>query len=316
MVIPLVLAILISVCINLSGQRNGDGDSKRIIALFKELNKSTDWRLADTVRLNFRTYHPQGMVKIGDSYYLSSVEQIEPPERIDHPENGYDRTPGRGIGHLFHFNQTGDLVSQTVLGEGDMYHPGGIDYDGKSLWVPVAEYRPDSRSIIYRVDPINLKRVEVFRFHDHIGGIVHNTTSNMLCGVSWGSRRFYTWALDSGNGSPDLSAIPRYEVKLNGNHYVDYQDCHYLTDRFMICSGLNQYTIPEVGTIAFGGVDLVDLELLIAVHQIPVVNRIKPDLVMSNNPFFVELHGDYLRFYFVPEDDESTLYQFDAINPE
>ena len=32
-----------------------------------------------------------------------------------------------------------------------MYHPGGIDYDGRHIWVPVAEYRPNSRSIIYRV---------------------------------------------------------------------------------------------------------------------------------------------------------------------
>jgi len=25
-----------------------------------------------------------------------------------------------------------------------VYHPGGIDFDGVNIWVPVAEYRPDS----------------------------------------------------------------------------------------------------------------------------------------------------------------------------
>jgi hypothetical protein len=40
------------------------------------------------------------------------------------------------------------------------------------IWVPVAEYRPDSRSIVYRVDPATLEATEVLRFADHIGGIV------------------------------------------------------------------------------------------------------------------------------------------------
>ena len=39
----------------------------------------------------------------------------------------------------------------------------------------MAEYRPNSRAIIYRVDPATMKATEVFRFADHIGGIVHNT---------------------------------------------------------------------------------------------------------------------------------------------
>ena len=38
-----------------------------------------------------------------------------------------------------------------------MYHPGGIDYDGEYIWGPVAEYRPNSESIIYKVDAETLK---------------------------------------------------------------------------------------------------------------------------------------------------------------
>ena len=40
----------------------------------------------------------------------------------------------------------------------------------------------------------------MFRFADHIGGIVHNTDDNTLHGVSWGSRRFYRWTLDATAG--------------------------------------------------------------------------------------------------------------------
>ena len=91
-------------------------------------------------RCAFRTFHPQGMVKIGETLFVSSVEVI-------------DRDAGKGVGHLFKIDMAGALVADLRLGEGAIYHPGGIDYDGTSIWVPVAEYRPDSRSIVYRVDP-------------------------------------------------------------------------------------------------------------------------------------------------------------------
>ena len=132
------------------------------------------------------------MVKIGDFFYLSSVEIIEAPDKFGQSVEGYDRTPGKGVGHLFKFDEDGKLLSSVTLGEGIVYHPGGIDYDGRWLWVSVAEYRPDSLSIIYRVDPETMRATEVFRFSDHIGGIVRNTENNTLHGVSWGSRRLYT----------------------------------------------------------------------------------------------------------------------------
>ena len=89
----------------------------------------------------------------------------------------------------------GNLIADLRIGEGTIYHPGGIDYDGRHLWVPVAEYRPNSRSIIYRVDPVTMKAEEMFRFPDYIGAIVHDTDDHSLHGVSWGSRRFYRWTL-------------------------------------------------------------------------------------------------------------------------
>lgn len=313
-VLALVFIVLIGTSFAYARDAHGDGKSRTIIQHFKSLNKSTKWKLVGATRLNFRTYHPQGMVKIGKHFYISSVEKIAPVEEFKTPQDGYDRTQGKGIGHLFKFDQKGRLIRQTTLGEGPIYHPGGIDYDGKYIWVPVAEYRPNSRSIIYRVDPAGLEAIEVFRFNDHIGGIVHNTESHTLHGVSWGSRRFYTWKLDQWIGSSSLSEVPEYEMKLNGNHYIDYQDCHYIGDQYMLCSGLNKYSIPNVERIAFGGLELVDLGLQVAIHQVPVVCWVKPDLVMSNNPFFSEVHGNHIRFYFVPEDDESRLYTYDAIN--
>jgi hypothetical protein len=61
------------------------------------------------------------------------------------------------------------------------------------VWVPVAEYRPGSRSIVYRLDPKSLQVTEAFRVDDHVGGVVRDPRTNRVHGVSWGSRTEYTW---------------------------------------------------------------------------------------------------------------------------
>src|SRR3982751_6437825 len=149
-------------------------DTRSIVAdRVMTLTRSSTWTPVASIPVAFRTFHPQGMVKIGETFFVSSVEVI-------------DRDAGKGIGHLFKIDKAGGLIADLRLGEGAIYHPGGIDYDGTSIWVPVAEYRPDSRAIIYRVDPAAMTATEMFRVADHVGAIVHDTDAGTLHGVSWG----------------------------------------------------------------------------------------------------------------------------------
>jgi hypothetical protein len=173
-----------------------------------KLSRGTQWKPVSAVPINFLTHHPQGMVKIGDTLFVSSVEIKEPTKRFPQPVDGYDRDTGVGVGHLFKIDMKGNLIADITLGEGTIYHPGGIDFDGKHIWVPVAEYRPNSRSIVYRVDPETMKAEEMFRFPDHVGGVVHNTDDKTLHGVSWGSRRFYRWSLDATGKPTNASENP------------------------------------------------------------------------------------------------------------
>ena len=218
-----------------------------MISKFCNITNNSTWELAETIKLNFHTYHPQGMIKFGKFYYISSVEKIVKPQKYKKLQNGYDRSAGKGIGHLFKFNEQGELISQTILGDSIIHHPGGIDFDGQQIWVPVAEYRPNSRSIIYRIDPTSLTFEPVFCFNDHIGAVACDKNNNILVGVSWGSRRFYTWKLNfysdsnSFNGENEYK-IPNYKMKLNGNFYIDYQDCHYAGNDCILCSGLKSYS--------------------------------------------------------------------------
>ena len=269
---------------------SGTETVRRIAAL----TRGSVWTLTAAVPLEFPAYHPQGLVKVGDTFHMTSVDRA-------------------GLGYLFKFDGAGRLLASTKLGEGEMYHPGGIDYDGTSIWVSVAEYRPDSRSIVYRIDPSTQKAEEVFRFEDHLGAIVRNTDDNTLHAVSWGSRRFYRWPLGP-DGRPTNRAVPPAVLRtLNRSHYVDYQDCKYAGARRMICTGVTEIRQTQGATpFRFGGIDVVNLEDGRPEHQVPVNVWTTSGLVITQNPVWLEPHGDGLRGYFVPEDDRATLYIYEV----
>jgi len=279
----------------------------------KLLTRGTQWKQVAAIPMQFDTQHPQGMVKIGDDFYVSSVEIRKPTTRYPQPVDGYDRDTGEGAGHLFKFDKTGKLLADLPLGEGSAYHPGGIDYDGRYIWVPVAEYRPNSASIVYRVDPATMKATEVFRFKDHVGGIVHNTEAKTLHGVSWGSRRFYRFTLDDQGRVTNASVPPAELRRMNKSGYIDYQDCKYLGGNEMLCSGLNNYQVKKDGPrFPLGGFEIVDLRTDQAIAQMPIELWTESGFPMTQNPFWIESTATGLRAYFMPEDNKSTLYVYEA----
>ena len=278
-----------------------------------KLTRSTQWTLVDEVPLAFNTHHPQGMYRIGDDFVVSTVEIITPTTRYETPQDGYDRDTGEGRGWLYRFDAEGNLLDEVQLGEGSIYHPGGIDFDGESIWVPVAEYRPDSAAIVYRVDPETFEAEEVFRFRDHLGGIVHNVENNSLHAVSWGSRRFYAFDLDAIDEVELTDAVPLDQAVLNSAYYVDYQDCHYLGGQEMVCSGLNNYSTPgDAPNFGLGGIEVVNLEDNRPSHQVPVALWSPTGRPMNQNPFFLEATDTGIRGYFIPDDEESVMFVYEA----
>ncbi|WP_262270967.1 DUF6454 family protein [Microvirga yunnanensis] len=278
-----------------------------------KLSRGTQWKPVSAVPINFVTHHPQGMVKIGDTLFVSSVEIKEPTKRFPQPVDGYDRDTGAGVGHLFKLDMKGNLVADITLGEGTVYHPGGIDYDGKFIWVPVAEYRPNSRSIVYRVDPETMKAEEMFRFPDHVGGVVHNTDDKTLHGVSWGSRRFYRWSLDESGKPTNAGEAPEKLRALNTSHYLDYQDCKYAGKSRMLCSGVTEMRVtPDAPLFRLGGLDLVSLSDGRLIFQTPVLLWTAGGMDMTHNPVWMEASESGIRGYFMPEDDKSTLYVYET----
>jgi hypothetical protein len=89
----------------------------------KKLTRGSQWRQVAAIPVNFNTFHPQGMVKIGDTLYLSSVDIRTQTKRYPQLQDGYDRDTGEGVGHLFKLDMKGNLVSDLTVGEGSVYHP-------------------------------------------------------------------------------------------------------------------------------------------------------------------------------------------------
>jgi uncharacterized protein DUF6454 len=306
-----VVTSAIAFTVAVSAAQTGIGST--LAERVSKLTRDSPWKLAAAVPIAFRTYHPQGMVKIGDTLFVSSVEVTVPTTRLPSNAGVSDRDAGEGIGHLFKLDMKGNLIADVRLGQGTIYHPGGIDYDGRRIWVAVAEYRPDSRSIVYMVDPETMKATELFRFADHLGAIVHDTEDNTLHGVSWGSRRFYRWTLDS-DGRVTNAGIAADKLRtLNSSHYIDYQDCKYIGGGRMLCTGVTEMRqAPDAPPFRLGGIELVNLADGRPLHQVPVLLWTKGGLDMTHNPVWIEPTATGLRGYFMPEDDASTLYIYDV----
>ena len=269
---------------------------------FRNLRKGSLTLPVETRPIHFPTHHLQGMTAVDDRFFLSSVEVI-------------DRAAEQGVGHLHEMDRNGNLLREIQLGEGTLYHPGGIDYDGTHLWVPVAAYRPDSAAIMYAVDPETLAAREVFRFNDHLGAAAHFPDRQVLIAVSWGSRCFYRWDTRKQGEDWVVEEPDRPKCIPNGNHYIDYQDMQRIPGTpYLLCSGLQTYTDGDkrLPSLRLGGIDLVHIEELRVHHQVPVPVRPPAMPAWTQNPFYVELVEAGLRFFFIPEDDRSTLHIFEV----
>ena len=283
-------------------------------AQMKRLTASSVWTKVAETRLASAAYHPQGLVRIGDAYYVSTVEIITNPTALVLATDGYDRTTGTGKGHILKFDLAGKLLFDLPIGEGTVYHPGGMDFDGTNLWVPTAEYRPDSQALLYKVDPLAMRATRVFGFKDHIGGLARNPETNTLHGISWGSRRFYRFSLDATQtSSPEASVPPADLRRLNHAFYIDYQDNQYLGNNEMLYTGLTSFAAtPNSNAFALGGLEIVNLDTGLSVHQVPVKLWAASRRPMTTNASWFESTATGIRAYFVPDDDVAAVHIYEV----
>ncbi|MGW1530387.1 DUF6454 family protein [Streptomyces sp. NPDC002159] len=266
---------------------------------FGAVARDTAWKVTSRLPLKFKTFHTEGIAYTRDHIFLSSVEILEPTVKYPVPQGGYDRTPGKGVGHVFVMDRAGNLQRDIVLGEGDMYHPAGLDFDGTSVWVPVAQYRPNSSAIIYRIDAKSLAVYRQFEVKDHIGGIARDPATGHLIGNSWGSRHFYEWDT-RGRSISDWA---------NESYFVDYQDCQHAGAHTMLCGGVTNLTQTAAAggssaTYELGGLALIDERSHLVEHEVPFQQWSTAGHVATRNPMKLTADGDHLTLTVAPDNGD------------
>jgi hypothetical protein len=160
----------------------------------------------------------------------------------------------------------------------------------------VAEYRPNSSSIVYTIDPNTYEVTEEFRQADHVGAVVDDQKTNRISGVSWGSRKLFTW-----NGEGRLLG-----TQANPSHLVDYQDCEYAGSGHQLCSGVTGLKTADGKPFELGGLALTGLSNGTIVHEVPFQKFSTAGHSVTRNAVALESHGDVLRLFAAPDDGEEV----------
>lgn len=223
------------------------------------------------IKLDFDTLHVQGLEVVGKYGYVTSV----------------DNKSGDKKGWLFKIKVSdGTLVQKRELTDGERIHPGGLQYDGRYLWIAVAEYRPNSSTTIMAVNPKTLRPVKSFSVNDHIGALACDG-QDRLFGVNWDSEQFYLWSRDG----------DEIEVLVSSTSMLRYQDVKFL-DGILLCCGYR-------GSVsAIDLIDTTDWEL-------------KKRIVLPQRPKLSREGMAYRdgKFYFLPEDSpNSRIFIFEVQN--
>ncbi len=262
-----------------------------------------EWQLVESIDLKFDTYHPQGMLKMGDTFYITTVKVERRPRYTRQGKQVSVMDEGAGKGYLMQFDAGGNLLKCIELCEGAIFHPGGMDFDGRYIWVPITKYYPYSRSLIVRVDVRNHQVEKVCYVDDSIGAIIHDTDNNILVGANWDADEFLTWQLDSALEVKDAELTVAERRHANTAKHLAIQDSKYIGGGKMVGFGLKNGPKGRVG-----GFDVIDTRTFEKLRSADIELRTPCKSIVSGNPSTIEIVGDKMRLYFAPEDNKTTLY--------
>jgi hypothetical protein len=155
------------------------------------------------LELKGKTYHVQGIDLDGQRLWVTSV----------------DSAAHKGYLHEFSLKD-GKLLRSVEVQDGARFHPGGISADASSIWLPVAEYRRESTSVIQRRSQRTLELEFQFEVRDHIGCIA--LKGDEVIGGNWDSRKFYVWNREGKllRESPNPTENAYQDLKFDGQRLV------------------------------------------------------------------------------------------------
>lgn len=229
--------------------------------------------LLGTLDLDGELFHVQGLEVEGSRIWVTSV----------------DRMSRRGYLHEFD-RATGKFLRRLELTDGARYHPGGISISERSIWVPVAELRPNSSAVLVEIDADSLRVRRRIHVADHLG-CVAVSGRNLVAG-NWDSKLLYVF---------DLDADKQVRVVRNPSP-TRYQDIKFAGDQLVAGGHLSWWS---------GTVDWIDWPSfkLKRTLRTGAVGPVRP--FGRGGPYTGEgMAIDGRDLYVVPEDGPSRMFHF------
>jgi hypothetical protein len=225
------------------------------------------------VALGGDTHHVQGLLVSGNRLFLTSVDNAARKA------------------YLFeHDLKTGARLRAIEIQQGTRYHPGGFDGDDGSLWIPVAEYRPGSTTVVQRRSMQSLELISSFEVADHVGALA--VGPDRLYAANWDARKLIELSRDGkilrSRENPTPLAIQDWKYRYG----------------LLVASAA-----PPAGTKA-GSVAWIDPE------RLQVRKTVASGVTDRGIPFTNEgLDSRDGTLYVLPEDAPSRLFVFNNLQP-
>lgn len=302
------------------------------------LRRWTGWRQREGVMIDGDIGHPQGLARRQDGWLVSTVfpdtgrgevvvvgDDGRVHERLD-VTDGERFHPG-GIDALAGADTRSDDPARIGAWAGIESRPDGpagigaaADIETRTddparidatsgptrCWVAVAEYRPDSTTVVARLGTDSggrLRSEPVFRFDDHLGALCE-LADGTLFAVSWGSRRWYR--LDTEGQVLAERADP--------DHTIDLQDLQRLDGRHVAGTGVGGLLTPT-GPLQLGGLVVIDVDELLPVHITPVSAWMPSGRVATFNATHLSVEQGELSLRCVVDDTTAELGHWVAWHP-
>jgi uncharacterized protein DUF6454 len=230
-------------------------------------------RLLGALQLEGELFHVQGLELDRRRIWVTSVDQ---PHR-------------KGYIHEFD-RRTGRLLRRLELTDGARYHPGGISISGRSIWVPVAELKPNSSAILVEIDADSLAIRRRIHVPDHLGCVA--ASGRTLVAGNWDSQKLYIFDLAK---NAQVRAVPNPSV-------TRYQDMKFVDGQLVAGGSLSLWS---------GTVDWIDWPSMKVSRTLRAgaIGPVRP--LGRGGPYTGEgmaIEGRDL--YVIPEDGPSRLFHF------
>lgn len=225
-------------------------------------------RLVETIPLEGKVYHVQGVDLDRDHIWVTSVDKQNRK------------------GYLQQFNRrTHQLEREVDLTDGTRFHPGGFSIYKNSIWIPVAEYRPHSSAVLLELDKRTLVVQRRILVSDHIGCLA--VTKDALIAGNWDSRQLYVFDLKSGK-----------QIRVIDNPSTNkYQDIKF-ADGYLVASGVLSRTSGSVDWYTWPAMKLLrSIRFGVTDRGVPYTNE--GMALKGNNLYLLPENGPTRLFHFV-----------------